>query len=162
MIYFSKFSESVIENGKRILKVLQFGAKTADESSPFGVDSNPIKGMTAIYSDTSNNSESVILGYINESQLAEPGEVRFYSLDSNKAVKAFIWLKANGDIQLNGNTYTSVRFEPLKTGLQNSDNALNAELAKIQTAIGLLGGSYTRLVVNTDIDESENNTVKLG
>ena len=48
MIYFSKFSDFVIENGKRVLKVLQFGAKSADECLPFGIDSVPIKGMSTM------------------------------------------------------------------------------------------------------------------
>jgi len=162
MIYFSKFSDFVIESGKRVLKVLQFGAKSADECLPFGIDSVPIKGMATIYAETSNDAESVILGVINESQEAEAGETRFYSMAANKIVKSTVYLKKDGTIEFNGNTYSMVRFEPLKTGLQNSDTALNAELVKIQTALTGLGAIYTHVPVVTNIDLSKSEKNKIG
>lgn len=162
MIYFSKFSDSVIDGGKRLLKVLQFGAKSADECLPFGVDSNPIKNMTAIYAETSNDSESVIIGYINENQLAQSGETRLFSVDSNGALKSYVWLKNNGDIELNGNNYSSVRFEPLNVGLNSEKDLINAELVKIATAINaIVPGSYTPLPITLDISNAKNDTVKL-
>ena len=162
MITLSKFSDASIQLGKRILKVLEMGAKTADESLPFGIDSVPVKGMSTIYGYTSNDAESVILGVINESQEAESGEIRFYSMDENKAVKSTLYLKKDGTIEYNGNTYSMVRFEPLKTGLQNSDTDLNLELVKIQTAISLLGGTYTHIPVQTNIDTSKSVKNKIG
>lgn len=162
MITLSKFSDASIQFGKRILKVLEMGAKTADESLPFGIDSVPVKGMSTIYGYTSNDAESVILGVINESQEAESGEIRFYSMDKNKTVKSTIYLKKDGTIEYNGNTYSMVRFEPLKTGLQNSDTDLNLELVKIQTAISLLGGTYTHIPVQTNIDSSKSVKNKIG
>lgn len=162
MITFSKFFESVIEQGKRILKVNGiYGAKTADECLPFGIDSNPIKGMTAIYAETSNDSESVVIGYINQNQLAENGETRIFSLDSNGNLKSFVWCKNNGEIHLNGNSSTAVKFEELKQGITNSDALLNAELTKIQTAITALGGTYIKSNVTTNIDSSKSDKVKL-
>lgn len=162
MITFSKFSDASIEVGKRILKVLQFGAKSADECLPFGIDSVPLKNMTAVYADTSNDAESVILGVINESQVAESGETRFYSMDVNKVVKSTLWLKKDGTIEFNGNTYSMVRFEPLKTGLQNYDVLVNAELTKIQSAISALGGVYAKLDVNHNIDSAKSEKNKIG
>ena len=44
-ISLSKFKSFILENGKRILKVQQFGAKTAKESYPFGVDSVPPESL---------------------------------------------------------------------------------------------------------------------
>lgn len=161
MIYFSKFFESALEAGKRVLKVNQFGAKTANESMPFGIDSNPIKDMTAIYAETSNDSESLIIGYINESQLSESGETRIFSLDENKVLKAFVWCKNNGEIHLNGSDSTAVKFEQLKTSLQSTDTAINAELLKIQTAIATLGGTYVKVDITTNIDSSKSEKVKL-
>lgn len=160
MISFSKFKEAVIESGKRILKVEQFGIKTADEVASFGVDSNPLKGMVAIYSDTTNASESVILGYINKNQLADSGEIRLYSLDSNKALKSFIWLKNDNTIEFNGNTYSMVRYEPLESGINAKDNLINIELGKIATAIGSLGGVYTPASVSTNISSAKNEDLK--
>jgi len=162
MITFSKFSDSTIEFGKRILKVLQFGAKSADECLPFGIDSNPLKNMTTIYADTSNDAESIILGCINESQEADNGETRFYSMDANKVVKSVIWLKKDGTIEFNGNTYSMVRFEPLKTAHQNYDALVNSELVKIQTAITTLGGVYAHVPVQSNIDAAKFDKNKIG
>ena len=162
MIYFSKFFESAVELGKRILKVQQFGAKSANEVAPFGVDANPIKGMTAIYAETSNNSETVVIGYINENQLANSGELRLYSVDENKTLKSFIWLKNDGTIDFNGNSYSSVRFEPLKQGINNKDNLINIELAKIATAINAIApGSYVPGNITTNIDSAKNEDLKM-
>lgn len=160
-ISFSKFKEFFIENGKRILKVEQFGIKTADEVAPFGIDANPLKDMVAIYSDTTNASESVILGYIDKNKLADSGEIRLYSLDSNKALKSFIWLKNDNTIEFNGNTYSMVRFEPLESGINAKDNLINIELGKIATAISSLGGVYTVAPVSTNIANAKNEDVKL-
>ncbi len=162
MIYFSKFFDSIIEKGKRILKVEQFGAKTAFESLPFGIDSNPVKGMTAIYAETSNDSESLIIGYINENQLAELGETRLFSVDENKSLKSFIWLKNDGKIELNGSDYSSTRFEPLNTALNAEKDLINIELNKIAVAINaIVPGSYTPVPINLDISSSQNSDVKL-
>jgi hypothetical protein len=51
MITFSKYFESTIEQGKRILKVLQFATKTPNESMPFGYEAQPIKEMTSVQLD---------------------------------------------------------------------------------------------------------------
>lgn len=162
MITFSKFDSSTITAlGKRILKVFSIGAKTASDCSPFGVDANPIKGMTAIHATSSNDAESVIIGYIDNNKKALSGEIRLYSKDANGQEKTFLWIKNDGTLQLNGTDYTSVRFEPLKTGLDNSVNLLNIELTKIQTAIQTLGGTYTKADVTLNINNAKSENVKL-
>ena len=98
------------EDGMRMIKVDQFGAKEPYECAPFGFDSNPVKDMTAVYADTSENGEPVIIGYINENQLSDIGELRLYN--SNKS---YIWLKNDDTIELNGNSRTIVAFIDLKT-----------------------------------------------
>lgn len=161
MITFSKLDSVILQAGKRVLKVLQFGPKTASESLPFGIDSSPIKGMTAIYGNTSNNGDTVILGYIQKNQLAGEGETRLFSVDSSGSLKSFVWLKNNGTIELNGDQYTAVRYDALNQGLQNQINLLNAELIKVQTGLIAVGGAYARVNVTLDISQSESNTVKI-
>jgi hypothetical protein len=160
-ISLSKLKSSTIEQGKRFLKVLQFGAKTAKESYPFGFDSVPPADWTAIYAETTNKDESVIIGYINRNQLASIGESRIYALGSNKEVTAFLWAKSQGDLLLNGSNFTAVRFDPLDTALQTEKSQINAELIKIQIAIASLGGSYTISPINIDVSNAESSTVKL-
>ena len=144
------------EDGMRMIKVDQFGAKEPYECAPFGFDSNPVKDMTAVYADTSENGEPVIIGYINENQLSDIGELRLYN--SNKS---YIWLKNDDTIELNGNSRTIVAFIDLKTELENTINKLNVELTKIQTAITALGGAYAQVNVEVNINSSEVKDVKV-
>jgi hypothetical protein len=161
MVTFSKFKSATIEGGKRILKVLQFGVKTAKECGPFGFDSQPLADFTAIYSDTSNKGESVIIGYINKHQVAEAGGSRMYALGSSGEVVSWVYVRASGDVELNGSEFSAVRFQNLKTATDASDNLINAELAKIAAAIASLGGTYTPGSITTDLTSSESETVKI-
>src|SRR4030095_3245043 len=108
----------------------------------FGFDSTPLENYTAIYSETSNMSEAIIIGYINKTQIAKLGESRMYALGSNGELLGYVYARDSGVLELSGNTYSTVRFQPLNTNLQNQVTAINAELIKIQTAITTLGGSY--------------------
>lgn len=160
MISISKINSSLIEKGYRVFKVLQFGAKTADECAPFGEDSNPLKDMTAVFAETSSGGEPVIIGYFNKNQLAEIGEKRMYSLKQDGSVSSFIWLKNDGTIQLNGTNDNAVRFKPLKNALTQTDTSINTELSKIALAISSLGGSYTPGQVQTDISGAKIDDLK--
>lgn len=164
MVLFSKFKSIENNIGKRLLKLLTIGgAMTAKESMPFGVDGNPLENMTAIYSNTSNASERVVIGYINTNQLAAQGEIRIYSTNPSKLneVSSYVWCKANNQLELNGNAFTAVRYENLNTGLQNQATAINAELTKIQAAISGLGGTYAKQDVIVNITNAKSPTVNL-
>lgn len=160
MISIAKIKSSIIEKGYRIFKVMQFGAKTADECSPFGDDSNPLKDMSAVFVETSSGGEPVIIGYFNENQIAEIGEKRIFSLKEDGSVSSYIWLKNDGKIFLNGNTHNAVRYLPLKQGIDSKDALINAELVKIATAIGTLGGVYVPAPVNTNIVQARIDEIK--
>lgn len=161
MITFSKIKSASIEQGKRILKVFQFGVKTAKESYPFGFDSMPPEDWTAIYSDTSNNEEAVIIGYINKNQVSGVGESRMYALNSSKSVVGYVMCKASGVTEINGNQYTAVRFSPLKTAIDAKDTLIQQELVKISTALTGVGGVYAPGTITTNLTNSESPTVKL-
>lgn len=160
MITFAKFASAVIDAGKRILKVEQFGAKTANEAMPFGDDSQPLADFIAIMADTSNIGEPVIIGYINKNQVAGPGEKRLYSLKGDGSESAYIWLKNNETLELNGSAHNIVRYTPLKAGIDAKDALIVAELAKIATAISSLGGVYVPGNISTDISNSKVDNVK--
>ncbi len=53
------------------------------------------------------------------------------------------------------------RFEPLKQGIQTKDNLINAELVKIATAIGSLGGTYVVAPVSTNIENAKSINLKI-
>ena len=159
-ITFSKIRSSIVESGKRILKVEQFGAKTVQEISSFGDDGNPVENMTAIYADTSENGEPVIIGYINENQLAGVGEKRLYSLDSSGALSFYIWLKNDGTFEIGGNDDNAVRYQKLDDSLQAQKSLINTELIKISAAITTLGGSYAATLITIDTSAAKINEVK--
>lgn len=161
MISTAKVKSFFIEAGKRVIKVLQFGAKTAPVVSAFGDDAAPLEGMTAIYAETTANSQPYIIGYINTDHLAELGEKRIYSKTAAGELAAFVWCKNTGDLQLNGADHTAVRFAPLNTALANQNLKINQELAKIALAIGSVGGSYTVAPFEVDISNAESKKVKL-
>lgn len=155
MISLARIIGVVVKGGSRILKVIQYGAKTADEAAPFGDDSSPLADMIAVYADTGEIGDPVIIGYLNEKQLAAPGEKRLYSLKENGDLSFYAWLKNDGTMELGGNTDNLVRFAPLNTGLAAQNTAINAELAKIALAIGALGGAYAPGSVSLNIANSK-------
>ena len=161
MLTFSKLKSSSIEQGKRILKVLQFGAKTAKECGPFGFDSSAPENWTAIYSDTSNKDESIIIGYINKNQVAAIGESRLYALGSSGEVVGYVYARASGVLELNGSEFSGVRFQNLVQAINAQNSLINAELTKIAVAIGALGGAYAPGTISTNMTSSESPTIKL-
>lgn len=161
MITLAKVKDSFLEKSKMIIKVLQFGPKTAKQVLPFGIDSNPLENYTAIYAETSNAAEAVILGYINKNYITEKGEIRIYAADPNGVTKAYAHAKVNGVLELNGSEFSAVRFQNLKTAVDSTNTSINAELAKISTALASLGGVYTPAPVNTNLTSSESPTIKI-
>lgn len=139
-------SNRIVVGIKRLIKFIGLGSKDVQEVrqlAPFGIDSAPIKDMVAVYSETGVKGESVVLGYFNRSLLADSGEFRTYSVDSNGEVKFYIWQKKNGTCEIGGNTHNLVRYTPLNSGLQAFITDLKAELLLIQTGIIAGGGTYT-------------------
>ena len=130
MITFSKFIEAVISSGKRTAKVNQFGVKTASIAAPFGDDSQPLKDTAAIFANTSNNAEPVVIGYINKNQLAGPGEKRIFSVDEHGAVISYIWCKSDGTIEFSGTADNLVRYSKLETAF----NELKTDFNNLVTA----------------------------
>ena len=161
MITLSILKSVAIEQGQRILKVMQYGPKTANECGPFGLDSSPLENYTAIYSETANVGESLIIGYIQKNQIAQQGEARLFSLDSNGLLKAEIFCKADGTIILNGGGFNSVRYENLNSELQQLKTDINTELLKVQTAITTLGGTYANTPLILDLTTAKSDTIKI-
>ena len=73
------------------------------ESSPAGVDSNPIAGMIGLYARTENNGVPVCVGYIDiqgvlsVQRVSQPGETRIFSTDVDGAMQINIYLTNSGD-----------------------------------------------------------------
>jgi hypothetical protein len=157
------YSSSVDSFKRRIVKFLLYGKNDVRESifiSPYGVDSNPIKDMIALYGSTDEKGSSVIIGYINKNSIAGPGELRLFSTDGSGLEKSYAWLKADGSVEINGSTDNFVRYTALDSNLQLQVTAINAELVKIAAGIVAGGGAYTPTFISLDISGSKINTVK--
>lgn len=164
MISITRHLNSIIEGGKRIIKVIRFGKKdvqTASESGPFGFDSSAPEEMRAIYAQTSNKQKKVIIGFINKNQLASVGETRMFSIDSNGEVVMSLHLKNDGTAEFGGNTDNMVRYSPLNAGLQSQKLAINAELVKIAAGINaIVPASYIPTPISLDVSASKISEIK--
>ena len=118
MNFLTSVISTALDTTYRVVKVLRMGkddVQEAAECAPFGVDANPIKDMIAVYAETIDKGDSVIIGYLNANQLAAPGEVRMYSTDADGAMKTYTWLKADGTMEIGGSANHMVQYEALAT-----------------------------------------------
>jgi hypothetical protein len=122
-------SSSVDSMKRRVVKYLRLGSddvQTSVQAGPFGVDSNAPKDMVAIYGATSEKGKTVIIGYINKNALAEVGGYRMFSTDESGEVKSVVYLRNNGDIEINGTDDNLVRYAKLKEGFDKLKSDFNS------------------------------------
>lgn len=121
----------VKEATKEFIKVLRYGKddiQTADQYLPWGVDSKPIKNALALYSNTGNRGESVIIGYLINSEMTVEGESALYSTDDDGAVMFYLLLKKDGTAEFGGNSDNLVRYSVLKNEYDKTKGVLDAIL----------------------------------
>lgn len=126
----------------QFVKVLRYGendVQTSGQFLPFGIDSKPIKDMLAAQSTTSNREDTIIFGYLIESEETEEGETRIYSADATGETKFYIKLLRDGTCEIGGDVDNLVRFEALDQALQTFITDLNTNLV---SALGAVGGSW--------------------
>jgi hypothetical protein len=98
---------------KRLVKFYRMGRQDVQDcvqSTPAGIDSSPIKGMRAIYAQTPERGKNYVVGYLSENQLAEPGETRVFSVDSSGELKAWMWFKGDGTIEILGSDDNLMKY----------------------------------------------------
>jgi hypothetical protein len=114
-----KIISSVKSGGYQLAKFLRFGDKDVQEKktvSPYGVDSNPIADMIALYAETTTKGEAVLVGYINKNAIAAPGELRFFGTNESGTEMCYQWFRTTGKVEINGDEDNIVRFTALKAG----------------------------------------------
>lgn len=147
---------------RRVVKMTRYTSldtQTALEAMPFGVDSNPIAKMVAIMSNTEAKKTKVVVGYINPNQLAAPGETRLFSVDADGNLKAYLWLKVDGTLELLGSAKHMARFEELETAFNQLKSDFNSHVHPGVTA----GGASTSPIVSpstADISGAKAENVK--
>lgn len=156
---------------RRIVKLLRFGrsdVQTAIEVSPYGIDSNPIKDMVAVYAETSEKGKVTIIGYLNKNQQAGIGELRTFSTDNNGVEKFYTWLKNDGTMEIGGNSNFAVKFNELKTEFNALKKSHNDFLTEYKTHVhtgGTISGSTgttvsTQFPNTSNIDNAKNDKIK--
>jgi|LakMenEpi03Aug12_release.lakeMendotaPanAssembly.Ray.scaffolds.fasta_scaffold1121633_2 hypothetical protein len=105
---------SVIRGTRRIVQVSLFKkAREIPQALPYGVDSAPVREMVAVYANTADMGNSVIVGYVYKDAVAEVGSIRLYSENG------YVYLRANGNLELLGDSKHMVRYEELETGFNS-------------------------------------------
>lgn len=137
--------------GQRIIKVLRYGrndVQTPLQASSFGVDSNPIKDMVAVYAPTEEKGKTVIIGYLNQNQIANVGENRIFSTDSDGNVVMFLHLKNDGIAEFGGADDFMVRFNELQTGFDELVNDHNDLVQAFNAHVhpGVTAGAASTLI----------------
>lgn len=164
-----KVISTVVQQGKRLVKVLYSGnddIRQMRDAGPYGIDSNPLKDMIAVYAHTSERGKDAIIGYVNKNALAAVGELRMFSTSEDGAASFYAWLKNDGTAEIGGNVDFLVRYSALETGyneLRDDFNALvlkhNQFLTEYKTHVHTgvttgAGSSGTTVSTQTNADQS--------
>lgn len=132
--YFNDLKQLIVKawNGKS-------DTRTAKNTAPYGVDSNPIKDCVAIYAKTEMNGKEYIIGYVNKDLVAQVGESRLFSTDSNGGLQFNVWLSNDGKLYLGTSDLKTdyqkhlARFEELKQGFDQFKADFNNFVATYNT-----------------------------
>lgn len=128
----TKILETIVNNGRRVIKVLGLGnsaARTAHLLQPFGEDSNPVMWMP-IYAKTDNEGQPVIIGFINPQVSVELGEKKIFSTDADGVESFFIYMKNDGTAQVGGQGDFMVRYNELETAFNQLKDDFNDLVTK--------------------------------
>jgi len=131
----SKVISTIIQNGINVIKVLRLGnsdVQTGYNVQPFGIDGNIPSGYRAIFADTGNRGDKIIIGVINKNALAEVGELRFHSEKSNGSESFAIYLKSDGTCEIGGNANFAVKYNELKQQLDKTNEVITAITNSLQ------------------------------
>ncbi|AGF91185.1 structural protein [Cellulophaga phage phi47:1] len=135
MISFSRVSEVIIKNYNKILKVTEHGTKTPDVASSFGDDSSPLKDMVAIFAKTQVSGEDVVIGYLNQHQIAEAGEKRIFSVNQDNTLSAEIHLKSDNQIVINKGEDWAVKYSELEKSFNQLRDDLNTIVSRYNSHV---------------------------
>lgn len=122
---------------------------------PSGDDSPPLPEDRCLMIKVDGSGNYIISGILCGSQGAGPGEKKLYSRDSNGDIKATIYLKDDGIIEINGNSDYAVSWTDLNSALQSLISGINSALANKSD------GSGTPGALSLDISGAKVNEVKL-
>jgi len=144
MIALSKVVSSAIQAGLRLITALvtsKTDARECYDVAPYGWVSSPIAKTTAVYMDTANRMDNVIVGYIvKAAKPVNEGESMMYSTDTSGALKYYVYATAT-NITIGTGTPVNhfTQWEGLNTALATYLAGLDAA---ITAGIAGAGGAY--------------------
>lgn len=102
MNYIGRITSTSIVNGLRNLVVSVYNQFTTEDNLllPPGVDALPLPGDQCAGFVTDSAGNTVASGVISKINETEEGEHRIYSRDADGLVRAHVFLKNNGDIEI--------------------------------------------------------------
>jgi len=155
---------------RRVIKFLRLGksdVQTSLEIAPYGIDSNPIKDMVALYSPTGENGKTCIIGYINKNLKAEPGEFRTFATDDQGNERFYTWMKKDGTIEIGGDTDNAVKYSELEKAFNQLKQDFNALVLSFNThqhtcppGGGPTTGAQTASTSSADISPAKHDKIK--
>lgn len=139
----SKVISKVFQEGLKLIKVQAKGrsdVRIGYEIAPFGFDGKAPEGYRALICKTESAEDEVIIGYINLKQLESlgDGESRMFSVDANGEVSAFIIMRSDGNIELNGVADNAVRYAELETAFNQLQADHDDTVSKLNAVIDTL------------------------
>lgn len=161
---FCKYKSFEVESSLRILKVYQFSSKTCFQAGPFGEDSVPMKDDVMVYLNTSADEDSVAVGCLNNSNLAQEGEVRRYSKKSDGSISTYVWLKNDETLELGGASDSGVLYGELKRAFDQLKNDFNSLVNLYNTHVHVSNGTptvSTGTPSSADMSSAKSDIVKL-
>ena len=121
-----------------------------------GEDTAPINGDKVVILEVARNYKIAVATKDLITAAVNAGERKLYSRDAAGTVRATIYLKDDGSIEINGNTTTAVKYEPLNTQLQAFITALNTAFTNKKDDTGQTSPGLT-----LDISSAQASTIKL-
>ena len=130
MIQLVKIISTTIDSAnRRLVKFFRFGKDDVQEvlnASASGDDSPPTENMRGIYVQTSQVGTPVLVGYINDKQIAKPAEKRIFATDRNGNLLLHFYMKDDSTIELGGTGNYAVKFNELEAQFNELNNKFNS------------------------------------
>ena len=146
----SRVISSAIEQGKQFVKILGWGkddVKTVQSVFPFGIEGNPLPGYRAIYASTAAKDKKILIGVLFENSVADVGELRLHSEDSDGNEIASIHLKNNGDIEIVGNGSSTINLREDGIIEINGDSDYMVRFSELESAFNTLKSDLNSFIL---------------
>jgi hypothetical protein len=133
------------------------------EYVPLAGDDNPPQNGDTVFILSFGQSYKCAIG-VRDAIVASmsAGERKLYSRDSNGDIAAFINLLAGGNVELNGNAFSAVRFAELQTAFDALKSVVNTHTHLYNPGPGSPIATAAGTPQSTaDITPAESDTVKL-